>query len=228
MTTTIDAVDAARFNRLYAANHERIRRMLARTAGPEEAEDLTQIVFAKAARSLAGFRGDARESTWLFRIAANVAADWLRARATKQAMATVSLGGAGADAPGLADRDPHIQAADDPLDRALFREEMGDCLLDLVEQLPDRHREVLVLGPLGGLTDAEIAQALGISRGSARVRLHRARAAFRAVLEARCDFSRDEFDELVCEPKPSHCTGACAEPEPSGAGAARHRGHDVS
>jgi RNA polymerase sigma-70 factor, ECF subfamily len=49
---------------LYDANHERVRRVLARLVGPQEAEDLTQTVFAKAAKALPTFRGDADASTW--------------------------------------------------------------------------------------------------------------------------------------------------------------------
>jgi DNA-directed RNA polymerase specialized sigma24 family protein len=62
-----------RFCALYDANHDRVHRLLGRIAGPLDAEDLTQIVFTKAATALPRFRGDARVSTWLYRIAANVA-----------------------------------------------------------------------------------------------------------------------------------------------------------
>jgi RNA polymerase sigma-70 factor (ECF subfamily) len=68
------------FRTLYDANHERVRRVLARLVGPQDAEDLTQAVFAKAAKALPTFRGDADASTWLHRIAANVASDWLHSR----------------------------------------------------------------------------------------------------------------------------------------------------
>ena len=62
--------EADRFRTLYDANHERVHRLLGRMAGPNDAEDLTQIVFAKAATALPRFRGDARASTWLYRIGA--------------------------------------------------------------------------------------------------------------------------------------------------------------
>ena len=48
--------------------------------GPQDAEDLTQVTFAKAAQALPNFRGDAEVSTWLHRLAVNVALDWLRSR----------------------------------------------------------------------------------------------------------------------------------------------------
>ena len=83
--------EADAFRTLYDANHERVRRLLTRTAGPQEAEDLTQVVFTRVAKSLSGFRGEARSSTWVYRIAANVASDWLRGRSTLEARATIPL-----------------------------------------------------------------------------------------------------------------------------------------
>jgi RNA polymerase sigma-70 factor (ECF subfamily) len=54
------------FRTLYDANHDRVHRLLGRMVGPQEADDLTQIVFAKAAKALPQFRGDAQISTWLY------------------------------------------------------------------------------------------------------------------------------------------------------------------
>jgi RNA polymerase sigma-70 factor (ECF subfamily) len=85
------------FRTLYDANHERVRRVLARVAGAQEAEDLTQTVFAKAAKALPSFRGDAEASTWLYRITANVASDWLRSRSAHEAKVTGPLPGASDD-----------------------------------------------------------------------------------------------------------------------------------
>ena len=86
-------------------------------------------------------------------------------------------------------------------EQELIRKEMNDCIRGVIAQLPDSYRTVLMLGELGGLTDDEVAQTLGISRGNAKVRLHRARIRLKQALEARCDFSRSEDNEFVCEPK---------------------------
>ena len=72
------------FRNLYKANHERVRSLLARMVGPQDAEDLAQTAFAKAAKALPSFRGEAQGSTWLYRIAVNVASDWLRSRAVHE------------------------------------------------------------------------------------------------------------------------------------------------
>src|SRR3974390_3230165 len=96
------------FRSLYDTNHERVRRMLVRLVGAQDAEDVTQAVFAKAATALPSFRGDADPSTWLYRITANAASDWLRSRATHQAKLTVPL----ADASDDEARDPAVLAAE--------------------------------------------------------------------------------------------------------------------
>jgi RNA polymerase sigma-70 factor (ECF subfamily) len=197
--------EADAFQRLYDANHQRVYCFLARIAGPQEAEDLAQIVFAKAARALPNFRGDAQTSTWLYRIAANVASDWLRGRSALEAKVTVQLPNALDHAACGPSASPASQENQTSPEQELIRKEMRDCIRRLIGQLPEKHWTVLVLGELGGFTDDEVAQTLGISRGNAKVRLHRARAQLKNALEAHCDFSRNEDSEFVCEPKPAAC-----------------------
>jgi RNA polymerase sigma-70 factor (ECF subfamily) len=175
--------------------------------GPQEAEDLTQVVFAKAARALPQFRGGAQASTWLYRIAANVASDWLRSRSAREAKLTVHL-------PEVPDGDTNQKDANVALlsiqpspEQALVRKDMRDCIRGEIGQLPEGNREVLILGELGGLTDDEVA--LGISRANAKVRLHRARAQLKKAIEARCDFYRNE---LSCAPNSPTCCAPAALP----------------
>src|SRR5262245_66205570 len=116
------------FRTLYEANKGRVHRLLARLVGPQDAEDLTQTVFAKAANGLPTFRGDAETSTWLYRIAANVASDWLRSRSAHEAKLTVPL----ADASDDGRRAAAIRSAD--IDRQpspeqqLSHKDMRDCI----------------------------------------------------------------------------------------------------
>src|SRR5690349_5666406 len=79
------------FEKVYEANYRRVLQLLARMAGADDAEDLTQTVFAKTAQALPKFRGDAEVSTWLHRIALHVASDWLRGRQAHERMVTVRL-----------------------------------------------------------------------------------------------------------------------------------------
>jgi RNA polymerase sigma factor, sigma-70 family len=202
------ASEADRFRTLYDANHDRVHRLLGRIAGPLDAEDLTQIVFAKAATALPRFRGDALASTWLYRIATNVASDWLRGRATHEAKLTVQLpeGGETAQA-GAAIAVPDPQASPE---QRLVRKEMHDHIRREIGQLPEGSREVLILGQLGGLTDEEVAQTLGISLANVKVRLHRARAQLKQAIGAHCEFYRTE---LSCAPSSQACCAPATLPD---------------
>jgi len=187
------SLDQDSFRALYQANHVRVRQVIARMVGPQEADDLTQVVFAKAAAGLDTFRGDASASTWFYRIAANVASDFLRSRAAHEAGATVTLPD---DARGATvDKEPTP-------DEALSRKEMADCLRAEVAKLGEPFRDVLLLSMFGGLTDDEIAAALEISSANAKVRLHRGRQELKKAIGARCDYFRAEFS---CAPTSPDC-----------------------
>jgi DNA-directed RNA polymerase specialized sigma24 family protein len=74
------------FQKVYEAFQPKILRYLKRLAGEEEAEDLTQDVFVKVSRSLGGFRGEAKLSTWLYRIATNAVLDRMRSPSYKRSV----------------------------------------------------------------------------------------------------------------------------------------------
>lgn len=173
--------------------------------GPQDAEDLTQVTFAKAAKALPAFRGKAEVSTWLYRLAVNVALDWLRSRLVQEAKLTGPLpepsteenAGALTSAVTI---DPSLSP-----EQELAHKDMHACIRGEIAKLPDPYREVLMLSFLGELNDDEIANALGITVGNTKVRLHRAKQDFKKVVEARCDFYRNE---LSCKPASSEC---CAQ-----------------
>jgi RNA polymerase sigma-70 factor, ECF subfamily len=197
------------FRILYDANHERVRRILARIVGPQDAEDLAQAVFAKAAKALPSFRGDADASTWLHRIAANVASDWLHSRSMHEAKLTVPLPGPSdddTDAPAFNSADVDREPSPEQL---LSNKEMRDCIRREIGKLPDTLRTVFMLSALGGLSDDEIGRTLGISHNNTKVRLHRARQEFRKIIEARCDFYRNE---LSCKPTSPDCCSRANKP----------------
>ncbi len=185
------------FEAVHAAYRPRIVRYLARRVGEHEAEDLAQEVFVRVARGLPAFRGDARLSTWIYRIARNVAVDRLRSRTP----APVALPGpADAEAADCGARIPAGPA--DPVGEGSIRGEMNACIRGLVDALPEKDRAVLLLGEMGELSDREVACALGVTVGTAKIRLHRARARLRAMMERRCELYRDPNDTLACDEKP--------------------------
>jgi RNA polymerase sigma-70 factor (ECF subfamily) len=128
---------------------------------PEDARDVTQEVFLTALRSLRSFRGDARLSTWLHRVAVNAALDAVRRRARRRTVGLEEVTERPSDAPG-----PEEEAAEAARAAAVRR---------AVERLPPDHRAVVVLHDLEGLDYAECAAALGVPVGTVKSRLHRAR-----------------------------------------------------
>jgi len=123
-----------------------------------DAEDLTARTFEKAWRGRFRYRRDlAAFSTWLFSIARNVAADHLRARRP-----FVTLDEAAA-----------VTAAGTPEEQAI-RNSDGERLAALLQQLPDRERELLAMKYGAGQTNRAIATATGLSESNVGTIVHRA------------------------------------------------------
>ncbi len=158
---------------------------------PSEAEDILQEVLIKAHQSLGQLRAEGALSAWLFRIATHLGIDHLRKHRRQPEVAQ--------------DVDPKDLASDEDgapgLQRVVEQQEMSACVQRFLLNLPSVYRTVLVLHDLDGMTAVEIASSLGITVENAKIRLHRARTALRAALEAGCSFACDERGVLVCEPK---------------------------
>ena len=79
--------------------------------------------------------------------------------------------------------------------------EMSACVQKYMAGLPDSYRAVILLHDAEGLTNPEIAEMLGISLATVKIRIHRAREKLRVALGQACSFSADERGVVVCEPK---------------------------
>jgi RNA polymerase sigma-70 factor (ECF subfamily) len=190
------------FASIYAAFQPKVLRYLKGLVGPDEAEDISQNVFLKVQAGLKDFRGKASLSTWIYRIATNAALDRLRNRSFRQATQfaadTVSQGC-------IEDEGAINDAADDTVEssaESLFmRREMNECIANFVEGLPENYRTVLALSDLDGLKNQEIADILGLSVDTVKIRLHRARRALKKQFATKCNFYRTEANELACDRK---------------------------
>lgn len=171
----------------------RVLRQLTRMVGASDAEDLTQAVMLKVSEGLGAFRGDASLSTWIHRIATNAALDLLR---RKKLAPPATLEG----------QPDEIDETPDPdtpsLEAVAIRRETGACIRAFIDRLPGRYRTVLVLGEVEGFTNQEISAVLGLTVGTVKIRLHRAREKLRAELAAGCSFDRNALGDLGCDPKP--------------------------
>jgi RNA polymerase sigma-70 factor (ECF subfamily) len=130
-----------------------------------ELDDLVQEVFVIAFRGMDRFRGDAKLSTWLYRIAVNVALGRLRARSRKPPPASVEPEGDEASAEGT----PETLLAQ--------REDVAR-VYRVLEHIAPKKRVVLVLHEIQGLDIKEIAEIVGAPLVTVRTRLHYARKEF--------------------------------------------------
>jgi RNA polymerase sigma-70 factor (ECF subfamily) len=160
--------DTGAFERVYRTHVARVHGLARRMAGPEAADELTQDVFVRAWQKLGTFRGDASFSTWLHRLAVNVIIERFRTLGTQ--------------------RDRFLADGDEVLDRMASPRRTGDFRMDFdaaLNQLPRAAREVFVLHDVEGYKHHEIGGLLGISAGTSKSQLHRARSLMRGHLERR-------------------------------------------
>lgn len=180
-------VSETEFQELYAAFQPKILRYLTRMVGESEAEDLTQEVFIKISPALERFRREASLSTWIYRIATNTALDRLRSPSF-QRTTLHSLDQKGpACEPEIDDKNVWTGEKTPPVEHQIFRKEMNDCVQGFIEKLPEGYRTVLILNEFEGLRNKEIAEILGISLATVKIRLHRARERLKKELMENCD-----------------------------------------
>jgi RNA polymerase sigma-70 factor (ECF subfamily) len=185
------------FQEVYAAFQPKILRYLARLVDENEAEDLTQETFVKVNLALENFRGESKLSTWIYRIATNTALDRLRSPSFQQAAQKLSADLIEIDESPLDDRNAWTGEKTPLVEPQIYRKEMGACIQDFIGKLPESYRTVLVLGEMESLSNNEIAEILGLSLGTVKIRLHRARAKLRQELESNCDSYWVEGNEFL-------------------------------
>ncbi len=148
----------------------------------EDTEDVVQEVFLVAHRSLAGFRGESRFSTWLCRIAVTRALNHLERAEEKVRRSSLSIDATAAD--GAPDPNPGamrgelVDRSPSPL-RTLESRELMRRLRDCFEKLPSTWRAVVALRDGEDRSYEEIAAVLGLALGTVRSRLARARLSLR-------------------------------------------------
>lgn len=175
------AGDRDAFALLVDRHQERVYRLALRlTRAPADAEEVLQDTFLRAYRSLSRFRGDAKFSTWLFRIATNAARMLQRGR-SRRPTEPLDTYLPRFDRQGRHARDVdhgRAAAADDLLDRRRLARRAGAAL----ERLPERYRTPFVLRDLEEVPTREVAAILSVSPEVVRQRVHRARLMLRGYL----------------------------------------------
>jgi RNA polymerase sigma-70 factor, ECF subfamily len=161
-----------------------------------DAEEASQEAVLKALCALPGFRGECKFSTWLIQIAINEARANLRKnrRGNDKSIDDQRTFENGEWLP-----KEYADWREIPSEK-LQRKELGKALRRALESLPPRYREVLVLRDVQHLSTQETAEILGITRGSVKIRLLRARLRMRSLLAPGVDGSwingRSEFGKI--------------------------------
>ncbi len=147
------------------------------TGSPEDAEDVLQEAFLKAFQHLGEFRADSRFYTWLVRIAVNEALMKLRKkRSDRSVPIEADVGEDGETIPReFADWKPNPE-------QIYAQSEIESSLRDAAQKLPPAYRTVFLLRDVEDLSTAEAASVLGLSDGTVKARLFRARLMLREEL----------------------------------------------
>jgi RNA polymerase sigma-70 factor (ECF subfamily) len=135
----------------------------------QDAEETLQDCFIKAYNSLSGFKGEAKFSTWFYRIVYNTALTKLssKKRKTENEMSSV---------------DEHFDLKSDYDYNVSERKDMSEFIIELVNKLPEKHSAIISLFYLDEMSCEEISKTLDISLSNVKVMLHRSRNALKDII----------------------------------------------
>ena len=149
------------------------------TGNREAAEDCGQEAMIRIWRNLANYRGECALESWVYRIAANCCMDWLRKKKRDKSVSMEPMQEQGFDP---ADTSPGTE------EQAVAKDEK-QRLREAIAQLPDDQREALILTQLEKIPYEEAAQSLGISEGTVKSRVNRAKARLKEILSEERELS---------------------------------------
>jgi len=166
----VQAGDTTAFDILVQKYQHKVVNLVGRFVSDQaECYDITQDAFIKAYRAIGNFRGDSQFYTWLYRIAANTAKNYLASRARKSPAYTVDVEDA-----------EHYEGASGLKEYAtpenlLLTEEIKQTVFAAIEGLPDDLKSAITLREIEGLSYEEIAEVMDCPIGTVRSRIFRAR-----------------------------------------------------
>ena len=168
--------DLDSFNQLVLRWERPIYALAYRVIGREEdARDVAQETFLRAFRALSGFKGQAKFSSWLYRITLNLCRDWIR----RERRAPVAQAPEGVDLIELASEAEPVESIED----LVARRELGRAVAKAMAMLPEEQRTAIVLKEYHGLTFQEIADLQGCPLSTVKTRLYQGLTVLRRHLE---------------------------------------------
>jgi RNA polymerase sigma-70 factor, ECF subfamily len=168
--------DAESFNELITRWERPIYALAYRVIGREEdARDVCQETFLRAFRALPGFKGEAKFSSWLYRIALNLCRDWIR----RQRRAPVVQMPEGIEPSELAAERGPVES----IEELVGRRQLSAVVEEAMRLLPDEQRTAIVLKEYHGMTFQEIADMQGCPLSTVKTRLYQGLTVLRRHLE---------------------------------------------
>ncbi len=175
----VQAGEVAAFDVLIQKYRERLYAIIYNlTSNREDASDLAQEAFIKAFRSIGNFKGDSSFFTWLYRIAVNASLTHLKRNRMRRFFSFENLGEE-------VSQSDLVEALTDKLqsDKPAIIKELQEKLNEALQRLSLKHRTVVVLFEIEGLSHQEIAQVMNCSEGTVRSRLHYAKLQLQSYLQ---------------------------------------------
>lgn len=167
--------DAESFNQLVLRWERPIFALAYRVIGrEEEARDVVQETFLRAFRGIGNFRGQAKFSSWVYRIALNLCRDWIRRERRAPILPTPE----GVDVIELAAEQGPVESIED----LVARNDLSKVVADLMTRLPEEQRTAIVLKEYHGMTFQEIADLQGVPLSTVKTRLYQGLSVLRRQL----------------------------------------------
>ena len=168
--------DTRAFDALFTRWGPRLARYLERMLRGDRshAEELVQEAFLRVHRARANYQPQARFSTWLYRIATNLALNELRRPRQRDPHASLDQ-----------EHAPELAAAAPRVDEVVHARREGEIVREILEELPENQRAALLLATVEGCSYAEIAETLDVSEKAVKALVHRARSGLAKRLAAR-------------------------------------------
>lgn len=166
--------------------------ILKRTPEPFDADDILQDVFVRLHTRIDTLRDDDRLAAWLYQITRNTIADYYRARRPVTPI-------------------PETLAVEDEPNEGDSAARIAASLVGMIDNLPDKYRQAIVLSELRGLPQSDVAAQLDLSLSGAKSRVQRGRAMLRQALLDCCHFEFDRLGHPIdYTPRPDCCPHCAA------------------
>lgn len=160
--------------------------ILASVKNEAAADDLTQETFIRIQEKIQSVRDPEKISSWIFQIAYHLCQDHFRTLKKSSTQKEI--------------HDGLVNIEEISIQKKLEQGEMSLCVQDKLSLLPETQRSIIIFADIMEFSHSEIADILGLTVENVKVRLHRARKKFKAILEKECTFEVDERNVLICEP----------------------------